>query len=87
MPLLKNWTSGNLELTLILILYFFLLCKYLIISVNKNAQNTFSVDIASDPFLAPTGAQGEAMSCVRPCVCHFSQIMSSSSILKSPRGF
>ena len=20
-------------------------------------------------FLAPTGAQGEAMSCVRPCVC------------------
>ena len=24
---------------------------------------------ASFPFLAPTGAQGEAMSCVRPCVC------------------
>ena len=24
-------------------------------------------------FLAPKGAQGEAMSCVRPCMCHFPQ--------------
>ena len=31
-------------------------------------------------FFAPTGAQGEAMSCVQD----FPQIMSSSSILKSP---
>ena len=38
-------------------------------------------------FLAPTGAQEEAMSCVRACVCHFPQIMSSSSNLKSSEGF
>ena len=42
-------------------------------------------------FLAPTGAQEEAMlsvrACVRASVRPFPQIMSSSSILKSPGGF
>ena len=38
-------------------------------------------------FLAPTGALEEGILYVRPWVCYFPQIMSSSSILKSPWRF
>ena len=38
-------------------------------------------------FLAPTGALEEGILYVRPWVCYFPQIMSSSSILKSPGRF
>ena len=54
---------------------------------DNSSGNSSIIRHGSDVFLAPTGALEEAMLSVRACVRPFPQIMSSSSILKSPGGF
>ena len=56
---------------------------------ENNNLSTVKVQIflALYKFLAPTGALEEGMLSVHACVHPFPQIMSSSSILKSPGGF